>query len=59
MKSIKIFLAVLLLTIGGLIYIGFRSESLLMFEWYEHIGGGIDIYYSLGNYARNMKFRSL
>ena len=39
MKSIKIFLAVLLLTIGGLIYIGFRSESLLMFEWYEHIGG--------------------
>lgn len=38
MKSFKIFIAVLLLTIGGLIYIGFRSESLLMFVWYEHIG---------------------
>ena len=37
-RIIKITLSLLMLCIGGLIYIGFRDESLLMFDWFENIG---------------------
>lgn len=38
MKSIKTCSALFFLLIGGLIYIGYRSETLLMFKWFECIG---------------------
>ena len=31
-------LSLLMLCIGGLIYIGLRDKSLLMFDWFNHIG---------------------
>lgn len=31
-------LSLLILCIGGLIYIGFRDKSLLMFDWFDHLG---------------------
>ena len=37
-RIIKITLSLLMLCIGGLIYIVFRDESLLMFDWFENIG---------------------
>ena len=34
----KTFLSMLILSIGGLIYIGFRDKSLLMFTWFDYLG---------------------
>lgn len=34
----KAILSLLILSIGGLIYIGFREKTLLMFDWFNHIG---------------------
>ncbi len=36
-KKIRIFLAIITLTFGGLIYICSRSEKLLMFHWFKWI----------------------
>lgn len=38
MHIIKIFISLLSLLIGGLIYIGFRDENLLMFDWFNNLG---------------------
>lgn len=38
MRCLKVYMAILLLLVGSFIYIGFRSESLLMFKWFEYIG---------------------
>lgn len=37
-KTIQIKLSFFLLLIGGLIYVIYRSDSLLMFEWFKKIG---------------------
>ena len=37
MKSFKICLALFILVIGGLIYIVYRSENLLMFKWFDYL----------------------
>lgn len=34
----KTILSLLILCVGGLIYIGFRDKSLLMFTWFNHLG---------------------
>ena len=34
----KSILSLLILVIGGLIYIGFRDKSLLMFDWFNYMG---------------------
>ena len=34
----KTILSLLILCVGGLIYIGFRDTSLLMFTWFNHLG---------------------
>ena len=37
-RILKICIALLMLIIGGLIYVGFRSETLLMFRWFRCCG---------------------
>lgn len=37
-RTIKMFLAFVALFIGGMIYVVFRSKSLLMFSWFEALG---------------------
>lgn len=37
-RIIKIILSFVILTIGGLIYVGCREKSLLMFSWFQHLG---------------------
>lgn len=37
-RIVKAFLSFVILIIGGLIYIGFRDRSLLMFSWFEQLG---------------------
>ena len=44
-------LSLLILCIGGLIYIGLRDKSLLMFDWFNHLGLSqhVDIFRGLFN----------
>lgn len=37
-KALKILLAILTLTLGGLIYYAYRTETLVMFKWAEYLG---------------------
>ena len=37
-NCIKICLAIFILIIGCLIYAGYRSDDLLMFEWFDYLG---------------------
>lgn len=37
-RVFKIILSFLILAIGGLIYVGWREKSLLMFKWFEQLG---------------------
>ena len=48
-RIVKAILSFFILTLGGLIYIGFRDKSLLMFRWFEQLGisGEVDIFRSL------------
>lgn len=41
---IKVWVASILLIIGGLIYVIFRSESLIMFSWFDKLGLSENIY---------------
>jgi hypothetical protein len=47
----KVFLSFVILIIGGLIYIGFRDKSLLMFSWFEQLGisDEVDVFRNLVN----------
>ena len=38
MSFVKIVLSLTLLFVGGIIYLGFREEHLLMFEWFNNLG---------------------
>lgn len=38
LRICKSILSFSILCIGGLIYIGFREKSLLMFDWFNHLG---------------------
>lgn len=38
MSAIKILSSLILLLVGGLIYLGFRDENLLLFEWCNNLG---------------------
>ena len=40
-RSFEIILSITSLTIGGLIYLGFRNESLIMFTWANRIGASV------------------
>lgn len=44
-RIVQAILSLLVLTMGGLIYVGYRDKSLLMFTWFEQLGvnGEIDI----------------
>ena len=37
-KSYKVSLSILLLVIGGILYIIYRDKSLIMFSWFEMVG---------------------
>lgn len=37
-RIVKTIIAILALSLGGLIYIVFRSENLLMFRWFNNLG---------------------
>ena len=37
-RIVKVILSFAILIIGGLIYVGFRDKSLLMFSWFEQLG---------------------
>ena len=37
-RIVKLLIAILALSLGGLIYIVFRSENLLMFRWFNNLG---------------------
>jgi len=37
-RIVKVILSFTILIIGGLIYVGFRDKSLLMFSWFDQIG---------------------
>ena len=37
-RIVKVLLSFTILIIGGLIYVGFRDKSLLMFSWFEQLG---------------------
>ena len=45
-RVIKAILSFFILIIGGLIYVGFRDKSLLMFTWFEQLGisGEVDTF---------------
>jgi hypothetical protein len=45
-RIVKVILSFTLLIIGGLIYVGFRDKSLLMFSWFEQLGiiGEVDAF---------------
>ena len=45
-RIVKVVLSFAILIIGGLIYVGFRDKSLLMFNWFEQLGiiGAIDAF---------------
>lgn len=50
-QNTKVYFSLLSLCIGGLIYIGLRERTLLMFEWFDHLGltRYIDIFRSMLN----------
>lgn len=50
-RIVKAVLSFAILIIGGLIYVGFRDKSLLMFNWFEQLGisGEIDKFRGLLN----------
>lgn len=50
-RIVKVILSFVILIIGGLIYVGFRDKSLLMFNWFEHLGisGKVDGFRDLVN----------
>lgn len=57
MKSVQLAMAIIFLTIGGAIYLGFRTETLLMFRWVNKIGADdvIEIYRNFcSNNIRNL-----
>ena len=37
-RIVKVILSFTILIIGGLIYVGFRDKSLLMFSWFDQLG---------------------
>ena len=45
-RIVKVILSFTILIIGGLIYVGFRDKSLLMFDWFEQLGisGEVDAF---------------
>ena len=45
-RIVKVILSFAILIIGGLIYVGFRDKSLLMFSWFEQLGisGEVDAF---------------
>ena len=45
-RIVKVILSFVILIIGGLIYVGFRDKSLLMFRWFEQLGisGEVDTF---------------
>lgn len=50
-RIVKVILSFAILIIGGLIYVGFRDKSLLMFSWFEQLGisGEVDAFRGLVN----------
>ena len=50
-RIVKVILSFTILIIGGLIYVGFRDKSLLMFNWFENLGisGEVDLFRDLVN----------
>ena len=50
-RIVKVVLSFAILIIGGLIYVGFRDKSLLMFRWFEQLGisGEVDTFRNLVN----------
>lgn len=46
LRLAKVLLSFLILTIGGLIYVGCRDKSLLMFNWFDQLGlsGAVDAF---------------
>ena len=50
-RIVKVILSFAILIIGGLIYVGFRDKSLLMFTWFEQLGvsGEVDAIRGLVN----------
>ena len=50
-RIVKVILSFAILIIGGLIYVGFRDKSLLMFSWFEQFGvsGEVDAFRGLVN----------
>ncbi len=50
-RIVKVLLSFAILIIGGLIYVGFRDKSLLMFRWFEQLGisGEVDTFRNLVN----------
>ena len=50
-RIVKVILSFAILIIGGLIYVGFRDKSLLMFNWFEQLGiiGEVDAFRGLIN----------
>lgn len=50
-RIVNVVLSFAILIIGGLIYVGFRDKSLLMFNWFEQLGiiGEVDAFRGLVN----------
>lgn len=50
-RIVKVILSFTILIIGGLIYVGFRDKSLLMFRWFEQLGisGEVNAFRNLVN----------
>ena len=38
MSAVKTLFSLILLSVGGLIYLGYRDENLLMFGWFNNLG---------------------
>ena len=50
-RLVNVLLSFLILSIGGLIYVGCRDKSLLMFKWFNQLGlsGAVDTFRGLIN----------
>ena len=51
LRLAKVLLSFLILSVGGLIYVGCRDKSLLMFKWFNQLGlsGAVDTFRGLIN----------